>query len=52
MYWKSIIINMKGFIYRVLQTLHEETSVNGEAGKNSSLGTETQCEIEYGLFEM
>lgn len=41
-YWKSIIINLKSFIYVVLWTLHKEGLVDGEAGKNSNLGTEIQ----------
>lgn len=51
-YWKSIITNLTTLIYSVLQTLHKEILVDGEAGKNSDLGTESQYEIEYGLFEM
>ena len=51
-YWKSIITNPKSFTYGALHTLHKEILIDGEAGKNSNLGTETQYEIKYGIIEM
>lgn len=50
-YWKSIMTHLKSFIYGFYR-LCKEILVDGEARKNSNFGTETQYEIEYGLFEM
>lgn len=51
-YWKSISAHLKNFLYEVLQTLHKEISIAGEAGKNNNLGTETLYELEERLSEM